>query len=80
MFVNTLTNDSIERIYRALLLIDWTPGLLFTSLLDRNRPAVLRAVHSKQLTIAFEDKNSMFYMSRAEARALEVVLVKKNEF
>lgn len=79
MFLNGLNNDSIERIFRALVLLDWKRGLLFHSFLSRHLPAVLQSVHSKQLTVPPADKFSLYYMSRAEAATLDVVLVKMND-
>lgn len=75
MFVNTLNNDSIERISTALMLIDWKYGLQFGSLLCRHWPAVLQAVHSKQLTLAYKHKAAIYFMSRSEAADLDIVLV-----
>lgn len=74
MFLNTL-NDSVERLYRALVLLDWTRGCKVSSFLDRHRPAVLKVVNLKQLTKEFDSKTVVYYMSSAEAAALDVVLV-----
>lgn len=76
VFLNTLNNDSNERISRALVLLDWNYGFAFNSLLDRHRSAVLQAVNSKQLTIVIDNKCAVYYFSRAETAALDVVLVK----
>lgn len=74
VFTNSLTKDATEQIFRALVLLDWRHGIIFSSLLIRHRPAVLQAVQSKQLTLAFDHDNSLlYYMSRAEAAELEVV-------
>lgn len=75
MFPNTLNNDSMERISRALGLLNWRHGLVFYSLMDGPRSAVLQAMHSKQLTMKCEYKGAVYYMSRAEAAKLKNELV-----
>lgn len=75
MFLNSLNTDSIEKLSRALALLDWSHGLKVSSFLDRHRPAVLRVVDSKQLTNEYDSNTALYYMSRTEAAALDVVLV-----
>lgn len=41
----------------------------------RHRPAVLHAIHSKQLTKVFDYKTVLYYMPRTEAALLHVELV-----
>lgn len=75
MFLNSLKTDSMERTFRALVRLDLKYGLLSSSFLARHRPAILQVAHSMQLTVTSDVKCSLYFMSRAEAAALNVVLV-----
>lgn len=76
VFLNSININSVEPLYRALVLLDWKHGFKVSSFLERHRPAVLQAVQSKQLTSEYDSQTVLYYMSRDEAAALDIVLDK----
>ncbi|XP_053675804.1 uncharacterized protein LOC128726046 [Anopheles nili] len=63
------TNRVLER---ALHLLDWSGGLMFSTLLSRHRQPVLNVITAKQLTISCDSETFLYYMPKANCDALNL--------
>lgn len=71
LFINSL-NESNERLFKLLQLLDWSHGFKVSTLLERHREPLLKTVELKKLSIEFDSQTFLYYMSKEDAAKLVV--------
>lgn len=71
LFVNTISS-SHERLAKLLQLLDWSHGFRVSTLIGRLRLPVMDAIKSKNLSLEYDCKSLLYYMSRDQAAQMEV--------
>ncbi|XP_059617249.1 uncharacterized protein LOC132262124 [Phlebotomus argentipes] len=71
-------DETHESLFRALCLLDWSPGILVCSFLEYMRPAPLRAIEKCRVPVAYDCSYKFFILAKEKAMDLQEVNLPEN--